>query len=264
MTYLMAEHISVTRGGRTILSDVSLEAGAGDFVAVIGPNGAGKSTLLSVLAGLQRPQKGDISLDGKNLSAIPRQTLAQRRAYLPQNPVCEWPLSVERLVALGLTAQLPAFGGLPAAFAPAITKALEACDLTDRREQPVTTLSGGEFSRAMLARALVGEPDILIVDEPVTGLDPRHAMDCATRLAAYAQNGKLVIASLHDLTLAARHAGRVLALKDGQVAGEGALTSALIATVFDVQAEIKGEGSFASVGILPSPRDLEAQSQALE
>ena len=253
MTYLMAEHVSVTRGGKAILSDVSLEAGAGDFVAVIGPNGAGKSTLLSVLAGLIRPQSGDVSLDGKNLHEIPRKALAARRAYLPQNPVCEWPLSVERLVALGLTPQLPAFGGLPAQFEPAIAKALDACDLSDRRLQTVTTLSGGELTRAMLARALVGEPDILIVDEPVTGLDPRHAMDCAARLAAYAAGGKLVIASLHDLTLAARHAHRILALKDGKVAGEGALTSGLIAKVFDVEAEIKGEGGFASVAVLPLP-----------
>jgi iron complex transport system ATP-binding protein len=263
MTYLMAEHIGVTKGGRVILDDVSLEASAGEFVAVIGPNGAGKSTLLSVLAGLLKPKTGDVSLDGKNLSAIPRKVLALRRAYLPQNPLCEWPLSVERLVALGLTAQLPALGGLPPAFAPAIAKALEACDLADRREQPVTTLSGGEFSRAMLARALVGEPDILIVDEPVTGLDPRHAMDCAARLAAYAKSGKLVIASLHDLTLAARHADRILALKDGRIAGEGALTAALIAKVFDVQAELRGEGGFSTVAILPPPdsRDLRKPSR---
>jgi iron complex transport system ATP-binding protein len=251
MTYLLAEHVSVSKGGRPILDDVSLEAGAGDFVAVIGPNGAGKSTLLSVLAGLLKPKSGEVSLDGKNFSQIPPKTLARRRAYLPQNPLCEWPLSVERLVALGLTPQLPALGGLPPQFEPAITKALAACDLLDRRDQAVTTLSGGELSRAMLARALVGEPDILIVDEPVTGLDPRHAMDCAARLAAYAAGGKLVIASLHDLTLAARHAHRVLALKGGKKAGEGALTSALIAKVFDVEAEIKGEGAFANVRVFP-------------
>ncbi|HWY61569.1 MAG TPA: ABC transporter ATP-binding protein [Rhizomicrobium sp.] len=250
MSFLLAEHLRVTKGGRAILDDVSLEAGSGEFIAVIGPNGAGKSTLLSVLAGLTRPKSGEVSLDGKFFSEIPRKILAARRAYLPQNPLCEWPLSVERLVALGLTPHLPAFGGLPLQFAPAIGKALEACDLTSRRNQPVTTLSGGEFSRAMLARALVGEPEILIVDEPVTGLDPRHAMDCARRLSDYAAGGKLVIAALHDLTLAVRHAGRIVALKDGKVAGQGALTAALIGRVFDVEAEIRGEGEHASVTVL--------------
>jgi iron complex transport system ATP-binding protein len=254
MTYLLAEHVRVRKGDRVILDDVSMEAGAADFLAVIGPNGAGKSTLLSVLAGLTRSEKGPrgsgVTLDGKFFSQIPPRILAARRAYLPQNPVCEWPLSVERLVALGLTPRLPAFGGLPQGFEPAIARALEACDLTGRRTQAVTTLSGGEFSRAMLARALVGEPDILIVDEPVTGLDPRHALDCARRLADYASNGKLVIAALHDLTLAARHATRILALKDGKVAGSGALTSALIKELFAVEAEIRGEGAFASVTVL--------------
>lgn len=251
MTFLIAEHVSVKKGAVTVLDDVSLEAGAGEFLAVIGPNGAGKSTLLSVLAGLNKPDKGDVSLDGKNLPQIPPRMLAARRAWLPQNPVCQWPLSVERLVALGLTPQLPAFGGLPDEFASAISRALEACDLSDRRNQPVTTLSGGEFSRAMLARALVGEPDILIVDEPVTGLDPRHALDCARRLKDYAASGKLVIAALHDLTLAARYASRILALKNGRVAGEGALNAELIGKVFDVAADVRGEGAFTSVTFQP-------------
>jgi len=250
MSFLLAEHISVTRGGRVILDDITLEAGSGEFVAVIGPNGAGKSTLLSVLAGLTASGRGEVSLDGKKFSHIPRKALAARRAYLPQNPVCEWPLSVERVVALGLTPQLPAFGGLPSQYGSAIDKALEACDLVSRRDQPVTTLSGGEFSRAMLARALVGEPDILIVDEPVTGLDPRHAMDCARRLSDYAAGGKLVIAALHDLTLAVRHAGRIVVLRDGRILGDGALTAALIGKAFDVEADIRGEGVHASVTIL--------------
>ncbi len=251
MTYILAEHVRVKKSGRFILDDVSMEAGAGEFLAVIGPNGAGKSTLLSVLAGITRPEKGPqhagVSLDGKFFSQIPPKLLAARRAYLPQNPVCEWPISVERLVALGLTPRLPAFGGLPEEFEPAIARALEACDLSDRRAQPVTTLSGGEFSRAMLARALVGEPDILIVDEPVTGLDPRHALDCARRLADYASAGKCVIAALHDLSLAARYASRILALKNGKVAGQGALSAGLVQQLFGVQTEIRGEGRFASV-----------------
>src|SRR5580692_1786402 len=147
MSVLLAEGLGVRKGGRAILSDVSLMAGPGEFIAVIGPNGAGKSTLLSALAGLSTPAGGVISLNGVPLPKIARRDLARRRAYLPQNPLCEWPLSVERLVALGLTAHLPALGGLPPAFEDAIARALEACDLSDRRDQPVTTLSGGEFSR---------------------------------------------------------------------------------------------------------------------
>ena len=250
MSVLVADRISVARGNRAILQDVSLTAGPGDFIAVIGPNGAGKSTLLSALAGLIVPATGDVSLDGIALNRIARWELARKRAYLPQNPVCEWPLSTERLVALGLTAHLPALGPLPPVFDGAIAEALADHDLMDRKDQPVTTLSGGEFSRAMLARALVARPDIVIVDEPVTGLDPVHAFSAMARLAAWTAKGKTVIASLHDLTLAARYAGRILALKQGRVAGEGALTAGLIRDVFGVEAEVRGAGANVKVDFL--------------
>ena len=246
MTQLDAENIFVRRGGHVLLDRVCLQARSGEFVAVIGPNGAGKSTLLSVLAGLLKPDSGSVTLDGSSIAGTSRQKLAQRRAYLPQNPRCEWPIAVERLVALGLTPVLPAFGGLPAAFATRISAALEACDLVQHRSQPVTTLSGGELARAMLARALVGDPDVLIVDEPMAGLDPRHALDTALRLRNLAGEGKLVIASVHDLTLAGRYANRIFALRDGSVQGDGptqsTLTPQLIRSAFEVEACVSGSG----------------------
>jgi iron complex transport system ATP-binding protein len=244
MTILDASQISVQRGRRTILDEVSLHAESGEFIAIIGANGAGKSTLLSVLAGLLKPDTGSVTLDGVSIHHLSGMKLAHRRAYLPQNPRCEWPIAVERLVALGLTPTLPAFGGLPRTFAPLITQALQACDLLAHRHQPVTTLSGGEFARAMLARALVGDPHVLIVDEPIAGLDPKHALDTALRLQGLAKDGKLVIASLHDLTLAGRYASRIFALGNGRVQGDGptvaTLTPTLIRSAFDVDARIYG------------------------
>ena len=244
MSILDAQRICVRRGQRAILDNVSLHAESGDFIAVIGANGAGKSTLLSVLAGLLKPDCGTVLLDGASVHALSGMKLAQRRAYLPQNPRCEWPISVERLVALGLTPTLPAFGGLPSSFGPLITQALRACDLLDHRRQPATTLSGGELARAMLARALVANPDVLIVDEPIAGLDPKHAPDTARRLQGLAKSGKLVIASMHDLTLAGRYASRIFALANGHVHGDGAvestLTPALIRAAFDVDACVSG------------------------
>ena len=251
MTLLAAEHIAVQRAGRSILRDVSLQAHAGEFIAVLGPNGAGKSTLLSVLAGLLRPDAGQVMLDAKRLSQLSALQLARRRAYLPQNPRLEWPLSVERLVALGLSPRLPATGGLPESYTPAISRALALCDLGDRRGQVATTLSGGEFARAMLARAIVGEPQVLIVDEPITGLDPAHAMQCMTLLKDFALNGTLVIAALHDLTLAARYASRVIVVVDGQVAGDtDSLTEELIHRAFGVRAIAVGAGETRSFTLL--------------
>jgi iron complex transport system ATP-binding protein len=257
MTTLAARHVTIRRGGRTILDDVSLSASAGEFIAVIGPNGAGKSTLLATLAGLWRPTRGDIDLDDRAIDRIDARALAVRRAYLPQNPRCEWPLSVERLVALGLTPILPAIGTLPPEHLSRIERVLALCDLADRRLQAVTTLSGGELTRAMLARALVADPEILIADEPIAGLDPRHALDTMQRLADYARSGKLVIASLHDLTLAARYASRIFALAAGKVMGDGStgatLTAELLRKTFEVEACVAGDAHARYVDYRSAP-----------
>lgn len=259
MSVLTAANVTVRRQGRAIVDDVSCELRPGMFIAVVGANGAGKSTLLAVLAGLLAPDAGEARLDGTPLAGINRRALARRRAYLPQNPRAEWPISVERLVALGVTPHLPAFGGLPGGLEPRLTRAIQACDLAAHRHQPATTLSGGELTRAMLARALIGDPDILIADEPIAGLDPRHALDTMGRLAAYAADAgkadRLVIASAHDLTLAARHATHLLALRDGRLAAFGptaeVLTPAMIRDVFDVEARLSGAGSQVLVDFLP-------------
>ena len=251
MTLLAAENITVRRGSRVILRNVSLQAHAGEFIAVLGPNGAGKSTLLKVLAGLLKPESGQVMLGPRKLASLSLRELAARRAYLPQNPYLEWPISVERMVALGLTPRLPATGGLPDDFRAAIDRALEQCDLIDKRDQPAVTLSGGEFARAMLARAIVGEPDMLIVDEPITGLDPRHAMQSMQLLKDYARDGKLVIASLHDLSLAARYPGRVIILVDGEAVGDtDLLTEELIHRAFGVKAQLTGNGDSRSFTLL--------------
>lgn len=246
MSRLSARDVTVRRSGRAILNDVSVSLPAGAFVAVIGANGAGKSTLLSVLAGLLKPDQGEALLDGQSLATMDRKALARRRAYLPQTPRCEWPIAVERLVALGLTPSLPAFGGLPADLRDRVDQALTALDLNDRRAQAATTLSGGELARAMLARAVVGDPQVLILDEPIAGLDPRHALDAMGRLQGFAQAGQLVVAAVHDLVLAARFTTHILALKKGAVIAFGptaqTLSAHLLREAFQVEARVAGEG----------------------
>lgn len=257
MTALVARDVTVRRGGRAIVDGVSANLEPGMFVALIGANGAGKSTLLSCLAGLLKPDAGEVALDGRPVLALDGRELARRRAYLPQNLRAEWPISVERLVALGLTPHLPTFGGLPGGFEPRLTQAIEACDLTAHRFQAATTLSGGELARAMLARALIGDPSVLLADEPISGLDPRHRLDTIGRLRRLAvEEGRLVVATIHDLTLAVRHATHVMALRDGRLVALGptaqTLTAALLREVFDVDALILGAGRGAIVDYVGS------------
>ncbi len=241
-TVLSARNLTVRRGQRTILDDVSITLDGRGLTALIGANGAGKSTLLHCLAGLLKPDAGEVSLDGKPLAVWKDRELAKARAFVPQNPHCDWPISVERLVALGLTPVLPAFGGFSAEMTARVGKVMADCDLTGHRDQPAPTLSGGELSRAMLARALVGDPAVLIVDEPTTGLDPRHALDTMGRLKALGGEGRLIIAAVHDLTLAARHADRLIALSEGRVVAHGpigeVLKPELVHQVFGVHARI--------------------------
>lgn len=254
MSTIHAENLRFARNGRTILDDVSLDIEGCRFVALIGANGAGKSTLLNCLAGLLKPDRGQVSFDGKPLSAWRGPELARQRAFVPQSPRCEWPISVERLVALGLTPILPTFGGLSADMTQRIAKVIHDCDLDDHKDQPATTLSGGELARAMLARALVGDPATLIVDEPTAGLDPRHAIDAMARLKSLAWNGRLVIASVHDLTLAARYADTMIAMRSGKIIAHGptktVLTPDLLRTVFEVEARITETGEGPLVDLL--------------
>jgi iron complex transport system ATP-binding protein len=242
MSDLVLEGVGAERGGRRVLHGLSARFPAGRLTAVIGPNGAGKSTLLSVCAGLLKPAEGRVLLGERAMAALGRRPLARLRAYLPQNPQVDWPISVERLVALGLTPSLPLFGGVPDHLRRQVEEALEAHDLLDLRERAADALSGGERSRAMLARAAVGDPQILIVDEPTVGLDPRHALDAIRRLRAHADRRRSVIMAIHDLDLAARAADEVLALKDGRVLAAGPVpavfTAAILTRLYDVPARV--------------------------
>lgn len=254
MSALSLQAVTVRRGSRTVLDGVDATFAAGRLTAVIGPNGAGKSTLLDVAAGLLAPASGSVRLGDAELATVPRRELAARRAFLPQSPSVDWAISVERVVALGLTAHLPAFGGLPRAWQPKIDAALARYDLTALRDRPATQLSGGELARVMLARATVGEPELLIVDEPTAGLDPRHALDAGQRLRALADAGCTVIVALHDLDLAVRIADEVLSVKDGRVIAHGpaadVFTDAVLGALYDVPARVVRDADGASVRFL--------------
>lgn len=254
MSDITLSHVTVRRGPRAVLNQVNAHFKSRELTAVIGPNGAGKSTLLGVATGLLAPDSGEIMLGRERLAAIGRKELAQRRAFLPQRASAEWPISVERVVALGLTPNLPAFGGLPPSLLPAIDDALRECDLLAMRHRPVTALSGGELARTMFARAIVGDPEILIVDEPTAGLDPRHAIDVVRRLRERADGGRTVVMAIHDLDLVLRHADAVVALRDGQLFAAGTvaevMTDAMLSALYDVQVRVIHDGETAGIRFL--------------
>lgn len=227
---LEARNLSIALGGRRIVEPLDLALRPGELTGLIGANGSGKSTLLRALAGLLPPEEGGVFLGGKPLRSIPPRTVAQMLAYLPQTPECHWPLTADRVVALG---RLPFRGSSSELNARHVTRALETVDALHLRERPINELSGGERARIFLARALAGDPKWLLVDEPGTGLDPFHQLQLMETLQTLAGQGTGILVVMHDLGLAARFCTRLLALHNGTLIASGppeaVLTDTLLA-----------------------------------
>jgi len=235
---LQAQDVTLSFGDRPILRGVSAGFDKGQVIAIVGPNGAGKSTLLACLAGLLKPDAGAAILDGTLVAALPGRTRARRIAFLAQTPEIAWDVDVHTFVGLGRTPHLGAFGPSEGDRA-AIDAAIAAAGLEAFADRPVTRMSGGERARALIARALAGETDWLLADEPLTGLDPGHALDALALFRRMAHDeGKGVIVTLHDLNLAARFADRVLVLNEGALAIDAApdvaLTPEILSDVYGV------------------------------
>ena len=253
MSRLSAHDIRVRLGARDAVDGVDAAFQAGTVTAILGPNGAGKSTLLACLAGLRKPQGGQVRLDEADLLAMAPRARARRIGFIPQTPEIAWAVEARILVGLGRT---PFIGssGLSVEDAGAIDRAMAAAGVADLADRDVTTLSGGERGRVLIARALAGEPEWLLADEPFAGLDPRHALEAADLFRRLAGGGRGVILTLHDLTLAARLADRVLVLGQGEVIADGppaeALTPAVLAAAYGVDAQLRRTEAGLSVDIL--------------
>ncbi|MEG3177127.1 ABC transporter ATP-binding protein [Sphingomonas sp. RB3P16] len=239
MVTLATEALSVRLGGVRVVTDVSVTLGGGALIGVIGPNGAGKSTLARALLGLVA-HEGRVTIDGADRATLSRATVARTIAYLPQSDTVHWPLSVARLVGLGRLPHLAPFSRIGAADQAAIDAALLATDTTHLAQRIVTELSGGERARVMLARALATGAPALIADEPLTALDPGHQLEIMALLQAQARAGALIVAVLHDLSLAARFCHRLLLLDGGRLVADGppdaVLSDARLATVYGIRA----------------------------
>ncbi|WP_395397852.1 ABC transporter ATP-binding protein [Novosphingobium sp. BL-8A] len=238
MVTISTENLSVRLGRRDVLHGLSARFEPGTLVGVIGPNGAGKSTLVRALVGLIDAQEGTVTLDGQDLASVPPRERARRIAYLPQGQTLHWPLTVERLVALGRLPHLGPMSRIAEEDLAAIHEAMARADVSHLAARVATELSGGERARALLARALAVGAEALVVDEPLAALDPGHQIDVMEMLAREAREGALVLAVLHDLNLAARHCDRLLVIDKGRLIADGTpatvLTDEILRDVYGV------------------------------
>ena len=239
MSVLEARSLSFGYGGTPILRGISLTVGAGEVVGLIGPNGAGKTTLLKLMACLLRPASGQISWDGQGLEEIPEAERARSLAYLPQGAPAHWPLTVERLVELGRIPHRAWWQGLTPEDQAAVNQAMVRMDVERFRGRVVTTLSGGERARVLLARVLATQPQVILVDEPAASLDPFHQLRVMQALREHAAEGGSVLVVLHELNLAARFCDRLVLLDRGEFGCQGSpqevLENPLLAEAYAVQ-----------------------------
>lgn len=241
---LTLHNVSAARGGRPVLHDIDLTIRAGEVLGIVGPNGAGKSTLMRAAAGLTPPTAGTATFDGEAITAWRRTELARRIAYLPQNADCHWPMTVTRVVALGRLPHLTPWQGPTAADAQAIDRAMAMAQVAGLSGRRIDKLSGGEKARVFLARALAGDPALLLADEPVSDLDPYHRLDVMSHLRRLADDGMAVAVVLHDLSLAMRHCDRLALIDEGRIVADGPPDATLspdrLAEVFRITA-LRGE-----------------------
>ncbi len=215
------KNLQLSRDGRQVLTQVSLQLAEGRLTGLIGPNSAGKSSLLEAMFGFLPADSGEIHLLQKPLAHWQRTLLARTVAYLPQQHTAHWPVSVYDYVALGRIPHLR-FGQAPGPQdKQRIDQAIEETGIRTLSDRAVTQLSGGELCRVAIARTLAVDARIMLVDEPIAGLDPHHQIAVMQLLQQQARNGKAVMTVMHDLGLASRFCDRLWLLDQGRIVCSG-------------------------------------------
>jgi iron complex transport system ATP-binding protein len=219
------------------LDGVDLELRDGELVAVVGPNGGGKTTLLRALLGTVPLASGEALVQGRPVAGLPRSALAQVIGALPQREEPAFALRVEEFVLMGRYAHLGPFAPPRAEDHARVREALTRADAWELRTRSIDTLSGGEWQRVRVARALAQAPRALVFDEPTAALDVRHAMELLELTRTLVGEGIGALVVTHELNLAARFADRILLLAGGKVVAAGrpadVLTDAILRRVFD-------------------------------
>lgn len=219
---LTCSQLSISYGRRMALDGFDLSLAKGEIRALIGPNGSGKSTALQALAGLIRPAAGCITIDGRPIDGMSRRKLAQRLAYLPQQPSAPDEMTVAQLVRQGRFAHVGLFRNYGPDDEKTIRWALECTGLSGFADRSITELSGGERQRAWISAALAQEAQILLLDEPTTFLDIGYqveVLDLVYRLSR--ERGVAIVMAIHDLNQAMSVCDRITLLDQGRLVFDG-------------------------------------------
>ncbi len=219
---LTAEELTLAYGERTVIEGLDLTVPAGAITAIVGANACGKSTLLRGLSRLLKPAAGTVTLDGKDIHALPARELARTLGLLPQHPTAPDGITVRDLVGRGRYPHQGFFRSWSEKDDAAVQRALEATETLELAGRNVEELSGGQRQRVWIAMALAQETEVLLLDEPTTFLDISHQVEVLDLLPDLNRtSGTTIVMVLHDLNLAARYADHLVALHDGRLHSAG-------------------------------------------
>lgn len=239
---LEARGVEVEIGGTAILRGADLELRAGELVAIVGPNGAGKSTLVRAVSGLVRPSAGRVHWSGRPLAGLRGRELSRLRAFVPQRMTVPAGVTVREAVTIGRSSQLRALSRLTRGDRDGIERAMGRAGVERFVERALTTLSGGELQRVQVAIGLAQEAPVLIADEPTSQLDLGATVGVATLLRDLVGEGLTALVVVHDLSLAAAVADRVVVVAEGRTVAAGppleVLTPARLAAIWGADARL--------------------------
>lgn len=230
---LKIEKLCAGYGRQDVITGISLFAGKGEFVALMGPNGSGKTTLLRALLGLLKISAGSVRFEGKESNKMSARSRARKVSFIPQVSSPLEGFSVEEIVSMGRNPHDT--GALKDRIA--VETSLERLDLKGFRNTDVSHISGGEYQRVLIARALVQETDIMLFDEPTAHLDIRYRIE-TMKILACLKTEKLIIGVFHDIDLVKKFTDRVVMMKSGKIVADGSiaqtLNNDLLKAVFDI------------------------------
>lgn len=209
------------RRAQSVLEDISLSLMPGEFVGILGRNGAGKSTLLRIMAGLVMPSNGEVRLKGQPMDGLSPREIARTLAYVPQQKSDHFAYQVRELVAMGRVPHRGVLTRLNDEDNHLVDEALSRLDIAALAQRPVTSLSGGERQRVNIARALVQQAELLLLDEPMAGLDPGSQSRLLKLLDSLASEGRTIVMTSHYPEELFAHASRALILDQKGVLADG-------------------------------------------
>ena len=224
---LRCRSLGLRLGNSTVLSDLTLDVRAGEWIVLLGPNGAGKSSALRVMSGSLRPSRrvivsGEVSVHGHSIGGLSRRALGQLIAVVPQSPIFPLGVSTADYVMLGRTPHLGFLAGPGRQDRQVVEELMDRLDLGRFSQRQVLHLSGGERQRAVIARALAQKAPVLVLDEPTSALDVGHLQQVLELVDSLRiEHGLVVVSAMHDLSLAGQYAHRLVLLNEGGVVTQG-------------------------------------------